>query len=75
MVGYDTQGFATQSEPFGLHRRRNHLEGFPCAHGVCKQRIAAVEDVRHRISLVFPKLDVYKRQVFLRHKRPKILMF
>ena len=57
MVGYDKQGFAAQSEPFGLHRRRNHLEGFPCAHGVCKQRIAAVEDVRHRISLVFPKLD------------------
>ena len=24
---------------------------------MCKQRIAAVEDVRHRISLVFPKLD------------------
>ena len=24
---------------------------------ICKQRIAAVEDVRHRISLVFPKLD------------------
>ena len=57
MVWYDKQGFTAQSEPFGLHRRRNHLEGFPCTHGVCKQRIPAVKDVRHRISLVFPKLN------------------
>ena len=57
MIGYDKQGFAAQAEPFGLHRCRHHLESFPCAHGVCKQRIAAVEDVRHGVSLMLPKLD------------------
>ena len=57
MIGYGKQGFAAQAEPFGLHRCRHHLESFPCAHGVCKQCIAAVEDVRHGVSLMLPKLD------------------
>ena len=50
------QRFTAQSEPFRLHSSRRHFKGFACADGVCKERIAAVKDMRHRISLVFPKL-------------------
>ena len=67
VVRYGEHGLAAQAESLGLHSRRSHREGFPCAHLVCQKRIPAVEDAGDGISLVLTQLylrvHAWERQV------------
>ena len=57
VVWHDEHGLAAQSQPFGLHRRRSHCEGFPSPNFVREQGVAAVEYARNRVTLVLAKLN------------------
>ena len=57
VIWNDKQWFLAKSKPFALHRRRYHLEGLPCAYLVCKERVAAVENVGNGVLLMLTELD------------------
>ena len=58
MVWHDEHAFLTQPQSLALHRSGDHLKGLACAHLMCKQRIAAIENVRHGVSLMLPQGDL-----------------
>ena len=58
MVRHHKEGFLTQTQPLGFHRRRHHLERLPCPHYVCKQGVAAIEDVGDGVHLMLPQGDL-----------------
>ena len=47
-----------QAESLAFHSRCNHFKGFACTNFVCKERIAAVEDVGNRVFLMLTELDL-----------------
>ena len=57
MVRYNKKRFLTHSKPFGFHGGSDHLEGLACAHFVCQQRIAAVENVGNSVKLMLSQSD------------------
>ena len=54
VVGDNKKTFLTQAQSFCLHSGGCHLEGLPCSHFVCKQRITAIKHMRNGIALMFP---------------------
>ena len=58
MVRHHKEGFLAQAQPLGFHRRRHHLERLPCPHYVCKQGVAAIEDVGDGVHLMLPQGDL-----------------
>ena len=58
VVRYNEQRLLAQPQPFGFHRCRHHFKGFASAHTVGQQRVVAVEDVRHGVSLVLPQRNL-----------------
>ena len=49
MVRHNEKGLLTQAKTLAFHGSSDHLEGLACTHFVCKESIAAVEDVSYRI--------------------------
>ena len=47
-----------QAESLAFHSRRNHFKSFACTNFVCKECIAAVEDVGNRVFLMLTELDL-----------------
>ena len=58
MVRYHKEGFLAEAQPLGFHGRRHHLERLPCPHYVCKQGVAAIEDVGDGVHLMLPQGDL-----------------
>ena len=58
VVRHHKERFLAQPQPLGFHRRRHHLERLPCPHYVCKQRVAAIEDVGDGVHLMLPQGDL-----------------
>ena len=58
MVRHHKEGFLAQAQPLGFHRRRHHLKRLPCPHYVCKQGVAAIEDVGDGVHLMLPQGDL-----------------
>ena len=56
MVGNNIEALLRQSQALALHAGRDHLEGLACAHAMGKQRVVAVQDVRHSIFLMLHEL-------------------
>ena len=57
VVGYTDQGLGAKPKTFLFHRCSDHFVGFPGAHHVRQQRIAAVQDVRNGVFLVGAQRD------------------
>ena len=47
-----------QAEPLAFHGCRRHFKGFPCTDFVCQQRVAAVEHMGNRVTLMLPQPDI-----------------
>ena len=58
MIRHDEHGFLAKPQPLGFHLCRDHLEGLARADFVRKEGVAAVEDVRNRVFLVFAQRDL-----------------
>ena len=58
VVGNHKHGFLTKPQPFGFHTGSDHFKRLARAHFMGKQRIAAVQDVRDSVSLVFSQGDL-----------------
>ena len=57
VVGYTDQGLGAKPKTFLFHRCSDHFVGFPGAHHVRQQRIAAIQNVRNGIFLVGAQRD------------------
>ena len=53
MVRDNKNRLGAQSKPFAFHRRRDHLKSFPRADLVRQQGVAAVNNVRDSVQLMF----------------------
>ena len=58
MIGHYEQGFITQAQPLGFHRRCNHFKGFARTYFVGKQGIATVDHMGDGVELMLPKGDL-----------------
>ena len=57
MVGHNEKGLLTQAKPLAFHGSGHHLESFSRTNLVRKERIAAVENVRHSVELMLTELN------------------
>ena len=49
VIRHHKHGLVAKAEALALHRCRDHLEGLACADFVCKERVAAIQNVRNRV--------------------------
>ena len=58
MVRYNKKRLLAQAESLAFHCRCNHFKSFACTNFMCKERIAAVEDVGNSVFLMLTELDL-----------------
>ena len=67
VIGDGDQRLIAQSQPLALLSCGHNFEGFACAHNVCQQRIAAVQNMGNGIDLMGPqgdfRINAYKIQM------------
>ena len=63
VVGYTDQGLGAKPKTFLFHRCSDHFVGFPGAHHVRQQRIAAIQNVRNGVFLVGAQRDFGRHTV------------